>query len=107
MPLWRRLLATSDQEFDFDLRRSASHRSRRWRCEAVMRITSAQYHYDVVVKDVRSSQEVERHRIKTTETMFPFYHGLGFSELRWDNQDILVLNRNGAVVRRFKTELPA
>lgn len=107
MPLWRHLLATTDQEFDFDLRRSASHRSRRWRCEAVMRITPTHYHYDVVVKDARNSQEVERHRIKTTETWFPFYRGPGFSQLRWDDRDILVLNRKGAVVRRFKTKLPA
>jgi hypothetical protein len=107
MPLWRHLLATTDREFDFDLRRSASHRSRRWRCEAVMRITPTAYHYDVVVKDSRTSREVERHGIKTTETLFPFYHGIGFSQLRWDNEDILVLNRKGTVVRRFKTKLPA
>jgi len=107
MPLWRHLLATTDQEFDFDLRLSRAHRSRRWRCEAFMRITPTHYHYDVVVKDARTSREVERHRIKTTETRFPFYHGIGFSRLRWENQDILVLDGNGAVVRRFKTKLPA
>jgi hypothetical protein len=107
MPLWRHLLATTDQEFDFDLHRSRAHRSRRWRCEAVMRITPTHYHYDVVVKDSRTSREVERHRIKTTETWFPFYRGPGFSRLRWDNQDILVLDSKGAVVRRFKTKLPA
>lgn len=107
MPLWRHLLATTDQEFDFDLRRSLAHRSRRWKCEAVMRITPTAYHYDVVVKDARTSREVERHRIKTTETRFPFYHGIGFSKLHWDDQDILVLNRKGAVVRRFKIRLPA
>jgi hypothetical protein len=107
MPLWRHLLATTDQEFDFDLRLSRAHMSRRWRCEAVMRITPTHYHYDVVVKDSRTSREVERHRIKTTETRFPFYHGIGFSRLRWDNQDILVLDSKGAVVRRFKTKLPA
>ena len=107
MPLWRHLLATTDQEFDFDLRRSRAHRSRRWRGEAVMRITPTAYHYDVVVKDARTSREVERHRIRTTETRFPFYHGIGFSRLRWDNQDILVLSRKGDVVRRFKTKLPA
>lgn len=107
MPLWRHLLATTDHEFDFDLRRSGSHRSRLWRCEAVMRITPTHYHYDVVVKDTRTCREVERHRIKTTETRFPFYSGPGFSQLRWDHQDILVLNRTGKVVRRFKTNLPA
>jgi len=72
-----------------------------------MRITPTHYHYDVVVKDSRTSREVERHRIKTTETWFPFYRGPGFSQLRWDNQDILVLTRKGSVVRRFKTKLPA
>jgi plasmid stability protein len=106
MSLWRRLLATTDQEFDFDLRLSRTHRSRRWTCQAVMRITPAHYHYDIVVKDSRTSHEVERHRIKSTECLFPFYHGIGFAKLRWDNQDILVLARNGAVVRRFKTKLP-
>jgi hypothetical protein len=71
-----------------------------------MRITPAHYHYDIVVKDSRTSHEVERHRIKSTECLFPFYHGIGFAKLRWDNQDILVLARNGAVVRRFRTKLP-
>lgn len=107
MSLWRHLLATTDQEFDFDLCLSRAHRSRRWLCQAVMRITPTHYHYDVVVKDARSSREVERHRIKTTECWFPFYRGPGFSQLRWDRQDILVLDRKGAVVRRFKTKLPA
>jgi hypothetical protein len=72
-----------------------------------MRITPTHYHYDVVVKDARSSQEVERHRIKTTECAFPFYHGVGFKELQWDKADIVVLTGKGAVVRRFKTKLPA
>src|SRR5437867_3018217 len=43
LKLWEYLLATVDEEFDHDFRMSRSHRSRRWRCDAVMRVTPTAY----------------------------------------------------------------
>ncbi len=105
--LWDELLATVDEEFDFDLRISRSHRSRRWACEAVMRITPIAYHYDVLVKDSKSRQTIQRHRIKTTEPAFPFYRGVGFSKIRWELEDIVGFSSDGGEVFRFSAELPA
>jgi hypothetical protein len=107
LDLWDELLSTVDEEFDFDLCMSRSHRSRRWACEAVMRITPTAYHYDVLVKDSKSGQTIQRHRIKTTEAAFPFYRGIGFSKMRWDDGDIVGLSEDDKEVFRFNAKLPA
>jgi hypothetical protein len=107
LDLWDELLSTVDEEFDFDLRMSRSHRSRRWACEAVMRITPLAYHYDVLVKDSKSRQTIQRHRVKTTEPIFPFYRGVGFSKMRWDDGDIVGISKDDKEVFRFNAELPA
>ena len=106
LALWNKLLSTVDKEFDYDCRISRSHRSRRWRCEAVLRITPTAYHYDVLVKDSKSGEIIQRHRIKTTECALPFYSGIGFSKLRWEEGDILGLKNNGKEAFRFHTHLP-
>jgi hypothetical protein len=107
LKLWERLLSTVDEEFDHYFRMSRSHRSRHWRCNAVLRITPTAYHYDVVVKDSKSLETIQRHRIKTTESAFPFYSGIGFSKLRWDKDDIVGLTRDDKEVFRFHTGLSA
>jgi hypothetical protein len=107
LDLWDELLSTVGEAFDFDLRMSRSHRSRRWACEAVMRITPTAYHYDVLVKDSKSRQTIQRHRTKTTEPAFPFYRGVGFSKVRWDDADIVGLSKDDKEVFRFHAELPA
>ena len=107
MKLWKQLLATSGDEFDYDLRISRSHRTRRWRCDAILRIAPDRYHYDVLVKESRSGKTIERHRIKSTECLLPFYEGIGFAKLRWDGQEIVVLTKDDKQVARFRTNLPA
>jgi hypothetical protein len=107
LKLWEHLLSTVDEEFDHDFRMSRSHRSRRWRCDAVMRVTPTAYHYDVLIKDSKSLQTIQRHRIKTTECAFPFYRGIGFSKLRWDKGDIVGITRDGKRAFRLNTGLPA
>jgi hypothetical protein len=102
---WDRLLDTTEQEFDYDLRVSRSHRSRRWRCQAVLRITPAAYHYDVLVKESKSLQTIQRHRIRTTECFLPFFTGIGFSQLRWKREDVVGYGK-GKEVFRFQTGLP-
>jgi hypothetical protein len=89
--LWRQLLATSGDEFDYDLRMTRSHRTRRWRADAVLRIAPDRYHYDVLVKESPTGKTVERHRIKSTPCALQFYVGVGFAKLRWEGQDIVVL----------------
>jgi hypothetical protein len=104
--LWNELLSTVDEEFDFDLGMSRSHRSRRWACEAVMRITPTAYHYDVLIKDGKSRQTIQRHRIKTTTPAFPFYRGVGFSKIRWDGNDVVVSSKDDEEIFRFEADLP-
>jgi hypothetical protein len=105
--LWNRLLSTTEEEFDYDCRIARSHRSRRWRCQAVLRMTSIAYHYDVLIKDSRSLQTIQRHRIKTTECCLPFFTGIGFSKLRWDGADVVGYTRCDKEEFRFHTGLPA
>ena len=107
LKLWRQLLATTGEEFDYDLGISRSHRTRRWRADAVLRITAKNYHYDLLIKESRTGKTIERHRIKTTECALPFYEGVGFSKLRWDGQDVVVLTKDDDEVARFETSLPA
>jgi len=107
LKLWEELLSSADEEFDHDLRITRAHGSRRWRCNAVLRITPANYHYDVLVTESRSGRTVERHRVKTTECALPFYSGIGFSKLRWDGQEIAVLTKDDKEIIRFQTTLPA
>lgn len=105
LELWRELLSTAEEEFDYECRISRSHRSRRWRCDAVVRITPVAYHYDVLIKDSRSLQMIQRHRIRTSECVLPFYRGIGFSKLRWDNEHVAGLTRDDKEVFRFKADL--
>ncbi len=105
--LWKELLSTPEEEFDYDCRMSRSHRSRRWRGEVVLVISPKAYHYDVVVKDSKTLQTIQRHRIKTTECVLPFYRGIGFSKLRWDGDDIVGITKEEKEVFRFQNELPA
>jgi hypothetical protein len=105
LELWDDLLSTVDEEFDFDLGMSRSHRSRRWVCEAVMRITPTAYHYDVLVKDSKTRQIIQRHRVKTTEPLYPFFQGVGFSKMRWDGEGIVGLSKDDKEVFRFNAEL--
>jgi hypothetical protein len=84
--LWEQLLCTTEEKFDYDCRMSRSHRSRRWQAEVVLAITPEAYHYDVLIKDSKSLQTSQRHRIKTTECVLPFYSGIGFSKLRWEKK---------------------
>ena len=107
MNLWRRLIATAGEEFDYDLDIARSHRTRRWRAETVLRITPTRYHYDLVVRDSGSGKTLERHRIKSTECALPFYEGVGFAKVRWDGQEIVVLTKAGTEVFRVATRLPA
>jgi len=107
LDLWEHLLSTAEEKFDHDFRISRSHRSRRWRCHAVMQVTPSAYHFDVLVKDSKSLETIQRHRIKTTECFFPFYVGIGFSKLRWEKGDIVGLTRDDKEVFRFDTGLPA
>ena len=105
MDLWEHLLSTVGETFDYDLRIARSHPSRRWRCEAVLQISSAAYHYDVLVKDSKSGRTIQRRRIKTTECALPFFMGVGFTQLRWDKRDIVGLSQ-GKEMFRFQTKLP-
>jgi hypothetical protein len=105
--LWRQLIATAREEFDWDLGIARSHRTRRWRAETVLRITPTRYHYDLVVRDSRTGDTRERHRIKSTECALPFYEGVGFSKVHWDGQEIAVLTKEGKEVFRVVTKLPA
>jgi hypothetical protein len=107
LELWEHLLSPVDEEFDFDLRVSRYHRSRRWRCDAVMRITPTAYHYDVLIRDSKTLQTIQRHRIKTTECARPLYRGIGFSELRWEKGDVVGITRDDKEVFRLSTELQA
>ena len=105
LKLWEHLLSTVDEEFDHDFRMSRSHRSRRWRCDAVLRITPTAYHYDVLVKDSKSLEVIQRHRIKTTECAYPFFRGIGFSKLLWEGEDIVGFTSENKEVFRFATGL--
>lgn len=105
MDTWDHLLSTVHEEFDFDLRITRSHRSRRWRCDAVIRIGPTEYGYDVVVRESKTMRIVQRHCIKATECLFPFFTGIGFSSLRWDADDIVVLREDSSEVVRFNTGL--
>jgi hypothetical protein len=107
MELWKRLLATTEEEFDYDYRVSRFHRSRLWRCEAVLRITPRAYHYDVLVKENKSQQTIQRHRIKTIECVLPLFEGIGLCKLRWEGSDVVGLSRDDKEVFRFDTKLPA
>jgi hypothetical protein len=107
LDLWDELLETTEREFDFDLRIARSHRSRQWRTRAVMRITPTAYHYDVLVEESKSGEEIQRHRIKTTECFYPFYRGIGYSQLRWENGDIVGRTNDEKEVFRFETGLPS
>lgn len=107
LALWEELLETTDQEFDFDFRIVRSHRSRRWRARAVMRITPSAYHYDVLVEDSQTGGVTQRHRIKTTECFFPFFQGIGFHQLRWEGGEIIGQTREESEVFRVETGLPA
>ena len=106
MKLWRQLLATADREFDYDLRIGRSHPSRKWRAEAVLRLTPRNYHYDVVVTESKTGRTVHRQRVKTTECALPFYEGVGFAKLLWDGQDIVGVTTRGDEVFRFKSNVP-
>jgi hypothetical protein len=105
LELWEQLLSTTDEEFDFDYRIARSHRSRRWRAEAVIRITPTAYHYDVLVKNSKTSETIQRHRFKTIECVFPFSQWLGFTKLRWENEDIVGLTKEDQEAFRFQTNL--
>jgi len=107
MDLWKHLLSTTGKEFDYDLCIARSHPSRRWRCQAVLRISPTNYHYDVLVQDSRGLETIQRQRIKTTPCALPFYTGIGFSKLRWEKQDIVGLTRDDNEVFRFEAKLPA
>lgn len=104
--LWNDLISTSSDEFDYPFGISRSHRTRRWKCEAVIRVSAENYRYDVLVKDCKSGEVIQRHTIKTTECLFPFYSGIGFSKLRWENGEIVVLTNSDVEVSRFTTNLP-
>jgi hypothetical protein len=105
--LWNELLSTSGERFDFELGIARSHRSRRWRARAVMSIGADAYHYDVLIQDSRTKDIVQRHRIKTTECLFPFYHGVGFSAIKWTDGAIEVLTKDGSLIARVETEMEA
>ena len=104
---WDRLLSTSGAEFDYDCGVSRSHRSRRWRCEADLRITPEVYHYDVLIKDSKSLETIQRHRIKTTPCLLPLFTGIGFSKMRWDGYQVVGYTRDDKEVFRFNAALPA
>lgn len=106
LPLWTQLLSSTEKEFDYDCRISRAHRSRRWRCEAVLRITPTAYHYDVLVNDTKSGQTIQRHRIKTTACFLPLFTGIGFSKVRWDGDDVVGYTKDDRVAFRFHAELP-
>jgi hypothetical protein len=55
----------------------------------------------------KTLQTIERHRIKTTAYGLPYYRGIGYSKLRWQKDDVVVLAKGGHEVARFKTKLPA
>ncbi len=103
--LWHELLATSGQEFDYDLGISRSHKTRRWRCDAVLRIAPDNYYYDLLVRESASQETIQRHRIKTTICQLPLFVGIGFAKLRWDKQDIIGLTNSDVEVFRFATGL--
>lgn len=105
--LWKRLLATTSEEFDYNCCISRFHPSRRWKCEAVLRITPVEYHYDVVVIERRTLQEIERHRIKSTECALPYYTGIGFRKLQWEGPYIVGITKDGTEAFRFETDLPS
>ena len=108
LELWNELVATADQEYDHYFPNIArSHSSRKWRCEAVWRITPAKYYYDVVIRETKSGNMVERHRIKTTECNFPYYSGIGFSKLLWKGTTVVGLTKEGKIAFRIKTNLPS
>lgn len=103
---WDRLLATSNEEFDYDCGLTRSHRSRRWRCDAVIRITPEAYHYDVLIKDSKSLATIQRHRIKTTPCLLPLFTGIGFSKIRWESEQVVGYTRDDKEVFRFSAVLP-
>ena len=107
LELWEELLSTAEEEFDFDCRVSRSHPSRRWRCEAVLRISPAAYHYDVLIKDSKSEQTIHRHRIRSTECVLPLFTGIGFSKLRWEKEEVVGLTSKDAEVFRFTAFPPS
>jgi hypothetical protein len=107
LDLWNELLATADQEYDhYFSGMSRSHSSRKWRCEAVWRITPNSYRYDIVVRETKSSQVIERHNIKTTECQYPFNRGIGFSKLRWEGNAIIGLTKEDKEAFRVETSVP-
>jgi hypothetical protein len=105
--LWDHLLKTAEDELEYDCRISRSHPSRRWRCETVLVITPQAYHYDVLVRDAKSGQEIQRHRIKTTKCVLPIFTGIGLCDLRWEQTDVVGYAEDAQEVFRFQTKLPA
>jgi hypothetical protein len=103
---WDRLLSTSEEEIDHDCGVSCAHRSRRWRCEAVLRITPAAYHYEVLIKDSKSLEILQRHRIKTTPCLLPLFTGIGFSKMRWEGNQVVGYTKDNEEVFRFNAALP-
>jgi hypothetical protein len=106
LAIWTQLLSSTEKEYDYDCRISRSHRSRRWRCDAVLRITPTAYHYNVLVRNNKSLQTIQRHRIKTTECFLPFFTGIGFSKMRWDGDDVVGYTKDDKEAFRFHAALP-
>jgi hypothetical protein len=105
--LCNELLSTTNQEFDYESGISRVHRTRRWRCDTVLRIGANKYSYDLLVREMASQETIQRYTIKTTDCLLPLFDGVGFSKLRWEKQEIIGFTSADAEAFRFRTGLPA
>jgi hypothetical protein len=105
--LWNELISTSNDAYEYPFGITRAHRTRRWKCEAIIRVSPENYRYDILVTDCKTQEVIQRHTIKTTECSFPFYAGIGFAKLRWEGNEIVVLTDADSEVCRFQTNLPA
>ena len=102
LPLWEKLLSESNLEYDYDCGISRSQSSRRLRAETVIRVTPTAYHYQILIKNNRTKELVQRHTVKTTECLWPHYRGLGFSRIRWEDDFVLGLTADDKEAFRFQ-----
>lgn len=95
LPLIFDLIASSDKPFVYKTGIKRSHRSRKYKCEGIIKIQPTLYTSEIMVTN--KSGDVERFHVKDLEPLL-YYTDLGFNKLLWEGDRIIAYKND---IRKF------
>lgn len=102
MPTIAELIKTAHLPYDYRTGVNCSLKRPGLKAELILRIQASRYLWDV---EVRGSDAIERLTLKRTEPMFPYFTGFKIFKLRWNGNQILLVDKHGKVLAQRISKL--